>query len=179
VDETSIDLGVKIAEGDQGRDGRRLSRKPFDDVLFALADKRPAGAQGERGFYAYDDTGKRQGLWPELRALWPARTEQPDSRTVQRRLAMIQTLEAVRALEDGVLTDIREGRRGRDPRLGLHALGRAGPSPGSTSSARSGRRRSAKPSRAPTAPASPRPPSCASWRRRDESFYGRAQVAAA
>jgi 3-hydroxyacyl-CoA dehydrogenase/enoyl-CoA hydratase/3-hydroxybutyryl-CoA epimerase len=28
---------------------------------------------------------------------------------VQHRLAMIQTLEAVRALEEGVLTDIREG----------------------------------------------------------------------
>ena len=34
---------------------------------------------------------------------------QPDLAAVQHRLLMAQVLEAVRALEDGVLTDIREG----------------------------------------------------------------------
>jgi 3-hydroxyacyl-CoA dehydrogenase/enoyl-CoA hydratase/3-hydroxybutyryl-CoA epimerase len=34
---------------------------------------------------------------------------QPDLTTVQHRLLMAQVLEAVRALEEGVLTDIREG----------------------------------------------------------------------
>ena len=38
-----------------------------------------------------------------------ARAEQPPLTEVQHRLAMVQTLEAVRALEEGVLTDIREG----------------------------------------------------------------------
>ena len=38
-----------------------------------------------------------------------ALTAQPDLTTVQHRLLMAQVLEAVRALEDGVLTDIREG----------------------------------------------------------------------
>ena len=53
--------------------------------------------------------GKRPGLWPELRTHWPVRGDQPDLIDVQHRLAMIQTLEAVRAFEQGVLTDIREG----------------------------------------------------------------------
>ena len=34
---------------------------------------------------------------------------QPDVTEVQHRLMFVQTLEAVRALEEGVLTDIREG----------------------------------------------------------------------
>jgi 3-hydroxyacyl-CoA dehydrogenase/enoyl-CoA hydratase/3-hydroxybutyryl-CoA epimerase len=41
--------------------------------------------------------------------MWPPRADQPELQDVQHRLAMIQTLEAVRALEEGVLTDIREG----------------------------------------------------------------------
>ena len=39
----------------------------------------------------------------------PVAPEQPPLTEVQDRLAMIQALEAVRALEEGVLTDIREG----------------------------------------------------------------------
>ena len=35
--------------------------------------------------------------------------EQPELTHVQHRLMMAQVLEAVRALEEGVLTDIREG----------------------------------------------------------------------
>ncbi len=46
---------------------------------------------------------------PSLRDFWPPRADQPELIEVQHRLAMIQTLEAVRALEEGVLTDIREG----------------------------------------------------------------------
>ena len=59
--------------------------------------------------YAYDESGKRQGLWPDLAEIWPVAAEQPSLEDVQHRLMMIQTLEAVRALEEGVLMDIREG----------------------------------------------------------------------
>jgi 3-hydroxyacyl-CoA dehydrogenase/enoyl-CoA hydratase/3-hydroxybutyryl-CoA epimerase len=61
------------------------------------------------GFYAYDAAGKREGLWEGLGQMWPVAEEQPDLVTVQHRLLMSQVLEAVRALEEGVLTDIREG----------------------------------------------------------------------
>ena len=110
VDETSIDLGVKIAKATKAAMGDAYPESPADDVLFRLADRRAAGTQGRSaGFYAYDDKGKRTGLWPELRDFWPPRADQPELIEVQHRLAMIQTLEAVRALEEGVLTDIREG----------------------------------------------------------------------
>ena len=48
-------------------------------------------------------------LWPGLRAHWPTAEDQPDVTRVQHRLILAQVLEAVRALEDGVLEDIREG----------------------------------------------------------------------
>ncbi|MEM9783334.1 MAG: 3-hydroxyacyl-CoA dehydrogenase family protein, partial [Pseudomonadota bacterium] len=61
------------------------------------------------GFYAYDERGKRQGLWEGLAELYPASDRQPAVEEVQHRLMMAQALEAVRALEEGVLVDIREG----------------------------------------------------------------------
>ena len=109
VDETSIDLGVKIAKATKAALGDAYPESPADDVLAALADHGRLGRKAKAGFYAYDDKGKRTGLWPGLRDLWPPRPDQPPLTDVQQRLAMIQTLEAVRALEEGVLTDVREG----------------------------------------------------------------------
>ncbi len=109
VDETSIDLGVKIAKATKAALGDAYPESPADGVLFALADEGRLGRKAKAGFYAYDDKGRRTGLWPDLASRWPSRPDQPALTEVQSRLAMIQTLEAVRALEEGVLTDIREG----------------------------------------------------------------------
>ncbi|HVH01592.1 MAG TPA: 3-hydroxyacyl-CoA dehydrogenase NAD-binding domain-containing protein [Amaricoccus sp.] len=109
VDETSIDLGVKIARATKAALGDAYPESPADGVLSALADQGRLGRKAKAGFYAYDDAGKRNGLWPGLADRWPAAAEQPPLGEVQNRLAMVQALEAVRALEDGVLTDIREG----------------------------------------------------------------------
>lgn len=109
VDETSIDLGIRIAKAARAAMGDSYPDTPSDDVLAALAERGRLGRKAKAGFYAYDETGKRRGLWPDLRAHWPVRAQQPEFAEVQRRLAMIQTLEAVRAFEEGVLTDIREG----------------------------------------------------------------------
>jgi 3-hydroxyacyl-CoA dehydrogenase/enoyl-CoA hydratase/3-hydroxybutyryl-CoA epimerase len=67
------------------------------------------GKKANAGFYAYDAAGKREGLWEGLEPRYPVAKDQPDLGTVQHRLLMAQVLEAVRALEEGVLTDIREG----------------------------------------------------------------------
>jgi 3-hydroxyacyl-CoA dehydrogenase/enoyl-CoA hydratase/3-hydroxybutyryl-CoA epimerase len=109
VDETSIDLGVKIAKATKLAMGDAYPDGAVDEVLFWMADQGRMGRKSNSGFYAYDDKGKRTGLWSELAANYPVADEQPDLVTVQHRLLFAQVLEAVRALEDGVLTDIREG----------------------------------------------------------------------
>ena len=92
---------------------------------------------------------------------------------------MIQTLEAVRALEEGVLTDIREGDVGAilgwgfmpwsgGPFSWLDILGAA-----------RGRRDRRRPRRRPRPALRRRPRCCASWRPSGESFYGRFGPAAA
>merc|ERR1711969_505768 len=109
VDETSIDLGVKIARATKAAMGDAYPDGAVDEVLFWMADQGRLGRKSKSGFYAYDDKGKRQGLWDGLAARYPRADEQPGLTDVQHRLMFAQTLEAVRALEDGVLEDIREG----------------------------------------------------------------------
>ena len=109
VDETSIDLGVKIAKATRAAMGDAYPDGSVDEVLFWMADQGRLGRKSNAGFYAYGEDGKRQGLWEGLAARHPQAEDQPDLTTVQHRLMFAQTLEAVRAFEDGVLEDIREG----------------------------------------------------------------------
>ena len=109
VDETSIDLGVKIAKATRAAMGEAYPDGAVDAVLFAMADQGRLGKKTNSGFYAYDATGRREGLWDGLEAAYTVSATQPELGEVQHRLLMAQVLEAVRALQDGVLTDIREG----------------------------------------------------------------------
>ncbi|MBY6155322.1 enoyl-CoA hydratase/isomerase family protein [Vannielia litorea] len=109
VDETSIDLGVKIAKATKAAMGDAYPDGAVDEVLFWMADEGRLGRKSNAGFYSYDDKGKRGLLWDGLEAKYPVADEQPDLSEVQHRLLFAQVLEAVRALEEGVLEDIREG----------------------------------------------------------------------
>ena len=109
VDETSIDLGVKIAKATRAAMGDAYADAPVDQVIFKLADQGRMGRKAKAGFYDYDGAGKRQGLWQGLEQEWPEAAAQPELTEVEHRLMFVQSLEAVRALEQGVLEDIREG----------------------------------------------------------------------
>ena len=108
TDETSIDLGVKIAKATKSAMGGAYD-DTADELIFWMADEGRLGRKTKAGFYDYDEKGKRQGLWSGLTARYAPADEQPDLVDVQHRLLFSQVLEAVRALEEGVLMDIREG----------------------------------------------------------------------
>lgn len=109
TDEVSIDLGAKIARATKAAMGDAYPDGEVDEVAFWLEDLGRLGRKSKAGFYAYDDKGKRTGIWEGLADQYPSAADQPDLDTVQHRLFMSQVLEAVRAFEEGVLTDIREG----------------------------------------------------------------------
>ena len=108
-DEVSIDLGVKIAKATKAGMGDAYPNDDVDEVMFWLHDEGRLGRKAKAGFYAYDDNGKRLGLWDGLAARYAPAEEQPDLDTVQHRLLLAQVLEAVRAVEEEVLLDLREG----------------------------------------------------------------------
>ncbi|MBZ8118723.1 enoyl-CoA hydratase/isomerase family protein [Roseovarius sp. LXJ103] len=109
VDETSIDLGAKIARATKTAMGDAYPDAAVDEVIFWMEGEGRLGRKSGAGFYDYDDKGKRLGYWPGLGAKYPVHGAQPDLTLVKHRLMFAQVLEAVRALEEGVLEDIREG----------------------------------------------------------------------
>ncbi|NDR59695.1 3-hydroxyacyl-CoA dehydrogenase NAD-binding domain-containing protein [Aliiruegeria sabulilitoris] len=108
TDETSIDLGVKIAKATRSAMGEAYDDS-CDEILFSMFEAGRLGRKAGAGFYDYDEKGKRTGLWKGLAEKYPLADEQPSVTEVQHRLLFVQVLEAVRALEEGVLEDIREG----------------------------------------------------------------------
>ncbi len=109
VDETSIDLGAKIARATKAAMGDDYPDAAVDEVIFWMEDEGRLGRKSNAGFFDYDEKGKRQGYWQGLEEKYPHAEDQPDLIEVQHRLMFAQVLEAVRALEEGVLEDIREG----------------------------------------------------------------------
>ena len=109
VDETSIDLGAKIARATKAAMGKDYPDDAVDEVIFWMEENGRLGRKSKAGFFDYDEKGKRTGYWQGLKEKYPYSKKQPSLQDVQHRLMFVQVLEAVRALEEGVLMDIREG----------------------------------------------------------------------
>lgn len=109
VDETSIELGARIARATRAAMGADYPDEAVDEVIFWMEGEGRLGRKVGKGFYDYDEKGKRLGYWPGLAGRFPRAAGQPALAQVQDRLMFVQVLEAVRALEEGVLEDIREG----------------------------------------------------------------------
>ncbi len=109
TDETAIDLGAKIARATKAAMGEAYPDSPSDDLIFWMEELGRLGRKANAGFYDYDEKGKRQMLWRGIHEKYPLAEDQPELTEVQHRLLFAQVLEAVRALEEGVLMDIREG----------------------------------------------------------------------
>ena len=108
VDETSLDLGAKIAKATKAAMGNDYPDDAVDEVVFWMVEQGRYGRKSKAGFFNYDEAGKRQGYWHGFNDKYP-RAEGATLDEVENRLMMAQVLEAVRALEEGVLEDIREG----------------------------------------------------------------------
>ena len=109
VDETSIDLAANIAAATKSALGNDYVDGDVDRIIDFLVKKGRLGRKVGAGFYEYGPKGKRVGLWSGLAAEFRPLSPQPDIEEVKNRLLLIQVLEAVRSLEEGVLTDVREG----------------------------------------------------------------------
>jgi 3-hydroxyacyl-CoA dehydrogenase/enoyl-CoA hydratase/3-hydroxybutyryl-CoA epimerase len=108
-DETSIDLAAKITRATKEAMGNAYPASDADDLVFWMEDIGRLGRKANAGYFDYDEKGKRIGYWKGVHDKYPLLEQQPDITLVQERLMYAQVLEAVRALEEGVLEDIREG----------------------------------------------------------------------
>ena len=112
IDEVSIELAISIAHQTKKALGNDLEDNGISNVLSLMEKNKRFGRKVGAGFYEYNERGKRICLWQDLKTHFPHRKDQPNFSEVKSRLALIQCLEAVRALESKVLVDIREGDLG-------------------------------------------------------------------
>ena len=87
--------------------GKSYPNDQIDEILFWMEDKGRLGRKANAGFFTYNENGKRDGFWTGLEKKYPLSIT-PNLTDVQQTY-VYPALEAVRALEDGVLMDIREG----------------------------------------------------------------------
>ncbi|MCS7074975.1 MAG: 3-hydroxyacyl-CoA dehydrogenase family protein, partial [Bacteroidia bacterium] len=96
VKQTEQDLGITIDEP-----AARIGK------LFVEEYKR-FGKKSGKGFYDYSPDGKKS-LWNELQTIFPPTKEKLDLEELKTRFLFVQTLEAIRCLEEGVLRSPQDG----------------------------------------------------------------------
>jgi 3-hydroxyacyl-CoA dehydrogenase / enoyl-CoA hydratase / 3-hydroxybutyryl-CoA epimerase len=108
IDEVGLDVATKAGAIVAEAFGSRMA--PNESVQRVIKSGR-LGRKGKRGFYLYDDAGKKGGVDSSVYDLLPTgqrRTAVPAARIVQRCVyAMLN--EAVLCLEDGILRSPRDG----------------------------------------------------------------------
>jgi 3-hydroxyacyl-CoA dehydrogenase / enoyl-CoA hydratase / 3-hydroxybutyryl-CoA epimerase len=109
-DEVALDLGWKILKATEADLGPKAVNAEQKWLLQELVEKRGRlGRKNGKGFYDYPQNGPKR-LWPGLAELQTKKLD-PDKIDIQEikdRLLAVQSLEAARCVEEGVITDVRE-----------------------------------------------------------------------
>ena len=85
-----------------------------------IALGRPSRLKGA-GFYDYDETGKRAGLWSGLAETFPVAEEQIPFQDMKDRLLFIEALETAKCFEEGVITSAAAANIGSIMGIGFPA----------------------------------------------------------
>ena len=110
TDETAVDLAQKIMK----QTIRDLGEKAVDPRQMALINTMVDthgrfGRKNGKGFYDYPAKPAKKKLWPGLKDLYPQKApETVDVEELKLRLLSVIALEAVRVMEEGIVTDPRE-----------------------------------------------------------------------
>ncbi|AZO20047.1 3-hydroxyacyl-CoA dehydrogenase [Mesorhizobium sp. M1E.F.Ca.ET.045.02.1.1] len=110
TDETAIDLAQKIMK----QTIKDIGEKAVDPKQMALINTMVDthgrfGRKNGKGFYDYPAKPAKKKLWPGLKDLYPQlKPEKVDYEELKERLLVTIALEAVRVMEEGIVTDPRE-----------------------------------------------------------------------
>ncbi len=110
LDSVGADTALKIAKATIKETGKGDIPDAAEELLAWVveASGRP-GAKAKKGFYDYDDRGRKTQLWPDLLTHGGTQwTIDVPVKELELRLLTIQALEAARCFEDGVITDPRD-----------------------------------------------------------------------
>jgi len=109
VDSVGIDTALKVTRQTKKDLGINSSDASEDFLAWVVEKNGRLGRKNAKGFYDYDEKGKRLRIWPELLAYNGGKwNTDADVDVMKQRYLTIQALEAARCFEEGVLTDPRD-----------------------------------------------------------------------
>ncbi|MBA0052265.1 3-hydroxyacyl-CoA dehydrogenase [Streptomyces sp. AJS327] len=126
MDELTLTLPRKIRQETRQAllaEGVDYPDHPADAIIDRMIDEfGRTGRSGGAGFYDYDETGQRAGLWPGLREHFgSAGGELPSLRDMRERMLFSEALDTVRLFEEGVLTSVADANIGSIMGIGFPA----------------------------------------------------------
>jgi len=108
ADEVSLNLMAEVQMQTMKDLGDDYIHHPGENVVGKMTEKlKRMGKNDGKGFYEYPSDGEKR-LWPGLKEAFPPKYEQPDVEEVKKRLMYVQSLETVRCMDEGVITNPTE-----------------------------------------------------------------------
>ncbi|MES2258459.1 MAG: 3-hydroxyacyl-CoA dehydrogenase NAD-binding domain-containing protein [Pseudomonadota bacterium] len=107
IDELTLELGYNAMNQEKADLGDAWKEPPGYPVQKKFVELDRRGRRYGAGFYDYAD-GKKT-LWAGLDAVYPPAAVQPSVEELKQRMLYIQSLEAARCFEEGVIADPAEG----------------------------------------------------------------------
>ena len=125
LDEVGIDVGGKVGQVLSDGFGTRMTPS---DSLRRVVESGRTGRKGRKGFYVYDEAGRKGEVDPSVYEVLPGGAQRRDvpAEEIQRRCVLAMVNEAALCLEEGVLRSSRDGDVGAVFGLGFPPF-RGGP----------------------------------------------------
>ncbi|MFZ5845836.1 MAG: 3-hydroxyacyl-CoA dehydrogenase NAD-binding domain-containing protein [Actinomycetota bacterium] len=106
TDELNMELMVKIRNATKAgveAEGGTYTPHPAEAVIDKMIELGRSSKLKGAGFYEYDESGRRAGLWPGLVETFPVAEQQPDFDELKDRMLFIESIETARCFEEGVI----------------------------------------------------------------------------
>ena len=114
-DELNLELMKKIRVASQlatEAEGGTWTKSPSEDVIDTMIDLGRSSRLVGKGFFDYDEAGRRTGLWEGLAEHFPVAETQPAFDDLKDRLVFSMSLDTVRCLEENVLRTVPDANIG-------------------------------------------------------------------
>ncbi|MER6672729.1 3-hydroxyacyl-CoA dehydrogenase NAD-binding domain-containing protein [Streptomyces sp. NPDC000983] len=124
LDELTLSLTQKIrieTRAAEEAEGRAWTAHPSEEVVDWMIEQGRVGRRERAGWYDYDTSGKRLGIWPGVRDRYSSGRCVPPLKDLQERMLFAEALDAVDCLETGVLTSVADANVGSVQGIGFPA----------------------------------------------------------
>jgi 3-hydroxyacyl-CoA dehydrogenase/enoyl-CoA hydratase/3-hydroxybutyryl-CoA epimerase len=124
-DELNMELMYKIRKASieaTERDGGTWVVHPSEVVIDKMIELGRSSKLVGKGFYSYDESGNRTGLWEGLTEVFPVAAEQIPFEDIQDRQLVVEAIETVKCFDEGVLHSAAEANIGSIFGIGFPAV---------------------------------------------------------